>query len=281
MKAISTAAQVEMDRQPGFYLVAKASGLYLQVSKARTKSWVFRFRIGDERRGMGLGSIDKVSLAEARKAATAAAALRDRGIDPIDARRAEKAERFVARRAARAARAHKPDHSNTFMAHAERYIDVQATAWKRKNAAILWRNPLRKWVYPVIGDMGIGDIRLSHVVAALSVAWQEVPETARRMRARIERIFDAAIADGLYDRANPAAMRLVATQLPRRKRVIVHFRAAKLEDAPDLYRRIAKAQGTAYRALQFMILTTARPSALVQRSRWSSCQEGADQSCPV
>jgi integrase len=154
------------------------------------------------------------------------------------------------------------------MAHAERYIDVQATARKRKNAAILWRNPLRKWVYPVIGDVEIGDIRLSHVVAALSVAWQEVPETARRMRARIERIFDAAIADGLYERANPAAMRLVGTQLPRRKRVIAHFRAAKLEDAPVLYRRIAKAQGTAYRALQFMILTTVRPSEAL-KAMWS------------
>ena len=228
------------------------------------KSWMYRFRLGGVRRGMGLGSTAKVSLADARKAATAAAALRDHGVDPIDARRGEKAER----RAAKAAKARKPDRANAFKSRAERFIDVQSQGWKRANAPALWRNPFRKWIYPVIGDMEIADIRLSHVAEALSVAWTEVPETARRMRARMERVFDAAIADDAYERANPATARLVATQLPNKRRVIQHFRAAKLEEAPALYQRIAKAQGTAYRALQFAILTTARPSEAL-RAQWS------------
>ncbi len=268
MKVITTAADLDTKRPPGLYPVAKAAGLYLQVSGTGTKSWVCRYRLAGERRAMGLGPASRVSLADARKAATAATALRDRGVDPIDARRAEKTERAAASRNARPAKTRKPDRSNTFKSRAERFIDVQSQGWKRKNAHTLWRNPFAKWVYPVIGDMEIGDIRLSHVVTALSVAWSEVPETARRMRARIERVFDAAIADGAYERANPAAARLVATQLPNKRRIVQHFRAAKLEDAPALYQRIAEAQGTAYRALQFMILTTARPSEALQ-ARWS------------
>ena len=262
---ISTAAGVEKDRPPGSYRVTGAPGLTLQVSETGAKSWIWRFRLAGRRREMGLGSVDKVGLADARKAAIAAAALRDQGVDPIAARHAQKAERIetVKRAAPR-----KPDRSNTFKARAERYIEVQAQAWKRANGATLWRNPFGRWIYPSLGVKEIADIRLSDVAAALSVAWAEVPETARRMRARIERIFDAAIADGAYERANPATARLIATQLPRKKRVIEHFRAAPLDEAPARYRCVALAQGTAYRALEFMILTTARPGEAL-RAQWS------------
>jgi integrase len=267
MKAtISTAAHVDTDLKPGLYRVSKATGLYLQVSGTKSKSWVWRYRLGGKRRDMGLGPADSVSLADARKAATAAAARRDQGVDPIAAREAEKAERIETTN--QAARPRKSDRSNTFKARAERYIDVRAQSWKRANEHTLWRNPFRKFVYPLIGNMEIGDIRLSHVVEALSGAWNEVPETARRMRARIERIFDAAIADGVYERANPATARLIATQLPNKRRVIEHFRAAKLDEAPALYRRIAAAPGTACRAIEYMVLTTARPSEALH-AQWS------------
>ena len=96
MITISTAAEVGKDLAPGLYSVTNAPGLFLQVSKAKTKSWVFRYRLGPERRRMGLGSVEKVSLADARKAATAAAARRNQGIDPIDARRSEKAALLAA-----------------------------------------------------------------------------------------------------------------------------------------------------------------------------------------
>lgn len=263
MKAISTAAEVDKELPPGLYSVTKAPGLYLQVSAAKTKSWVFRYRLGPERRRMGLGSNIKVSLADARKAATAAAALRDKGIDPIDARGAEKAEALKARAALK-----KPRDRTTFRARAEAYIEIHSQAWKRRDAGTQWRNPFTKWIYPTLGKMEIADIRLHHVVDALREAWITVPETARRLRARMERIFDAAIAAGLYERANPAAQRLVETQLPKGKRIIEHFPAADLADAPGLYAKIAAAEGTAFRALQFMILTTARPSEAL-RAAWS------------
>jgi integrase len=266
MTIIATAAQVEVDRPPGVYRVANASGLYLQVSRTRTKSWIYRFQLGGKQREMGLGPIGKVSLADARKAATAAAALRDKGIDPIDARRAERAANLEANRADLP---RSLSRANTFKYRAEAYIDVQAKAWRQQDSAsYLWRNPFAKWVYPAIGDMEIADIRLSHVVQALAPAWHAVPDTAQRIRARMQRIFDAAIADGAYARPNPAQAALVMTQLPKRKRVIAHYPAATLKEAPAIFARIRAAQGTAYRAHEYMILTTARPGEAL-RARWS------------
>jgi integrase len=231
---------------------------------------VYRFRQGGERRMMGLGSIRKISLSDARKAATAAKAQADKGTDPIEDRGQKRAEWIAAVAAKKAARA-KPKttaESNTFVAYAERYITNHEAAWKRGGSAYLWRNPFKKWIYPEIGDKDIAEIGLKEVVAGLSKAWIQVPETARRMRARIERIFDAAIAVGAYQKANPATIRLVATQLPKAKRTIVSFRAATLEDAPGLFQRIIAADGTAYAAHGFMILTTARPSEAL-RATWS------------
>lgn len=91
MKPISTAAEAGKALPPGLYSVAGAAGLYLQVSPNKTKSWALRYRLGSERRRMGLGSFKTVTLAEAHKAAIAALALRNSGVDPIDDRDAKKA----------------------------------------------------------------------------------------------------------------------------------------------------------------------------------------------
>ena len=214
---------------------------------------------------MGLGSYPKVSLADARKGATAALALRDKGIDPIDARKAEKAALLSARAAAKK---RKPAPTTTFRARAEAYIEINAPSWKRRDSVTGWRNPFAKWIDPTLGDMEITDIRLHHVVEALREAWFTVPKTARKLRGRIERIFDAAIAAGLYERANPATQRLVETQLPKGKLQVTHYPASDLMDAPGLFQRIHEAQGTAFRAHEFMILTTARPSEAL-RAAWS------------
>jgi integrase len=129
-------------------------------------------------------------------------------------------------------------------------------------------NPFQKWIYPTLGDKEIADIRLDDVVEALREPWMTVPKTARKMRARIERIFDTAIAAGVRERANPATRRLVETQLPVAKLQVTHYPAADLADAPELFRRIREAQGTAFRAHEFMILTTARPSEAL-RAAWA------------
>ena len=262
MKTLSTVAQVMGAKAPGLYPIHNATGLLLQVNEAGNQSWVFRYRLGGARRLMGLGSASKVSLAEARKAATAAASLRDSGADPIEARRKTKQDMAAANRP-------KPNH--TFQALADEYIAIKEKEWKRPDAGKLWRQPFVKWVYPTLGDIDVADIELADIERALAKAWTEVPETGRRMRWRIAEILNRASALGLRDRhaPNPASQAIFKhSKLQGKRPPIRHFPAATLEEAPNLYRAISKAEGSVYRAHAFMILTTSRPSEAL-RAAWS------------
>ena len=261
MKTLSTVAQVMGAKGPGLYPIHNATGLLLQVNKAGSKSWIFRYRMGNDRRLMGLGSASKVSLADARKAATAAASLRDSGADPIEARRKAKQDKAAANR---------PKPSHKFRDLAEQYIAIQEQGWKRPDAGKLWRNPFEKWVYPTLGDIDVADIELADIERALAKAWTAVPETAQRMRWRIAKILNRASALGMRDKhaPNPASMEIFEHgKLKVKKREIIHFPAAKLEEAPKLFQRISEASGSVFRAHAFMILTTARPSEAL-RLRW-------------
>lgn len=262
MKTLSTVAQVQAVTEPGLHPISNATGLLLQVNQAGSKSWIFRYRMGDTRRLMGLGSASKVSLADARKAATAAASLRDSGADPVEARRKAKQDKAAANR---------PKPSHKFRDLAEQYIAIQEQGWKRPDAGKLWRNPFEKWVYPVIGDLDVADIELADIERALAKAWTAVPETAQRMRWRIAKILNRASALGMRDKhaPNPAKMEIFEhSRLQVVKREVKHYPAATLEEAPSLYRAISKAEGSVYLAHAFMILTTARPSEAL-RASWS------------
>jgi integrase len=262
MKTLSTVAQVMGAKAPGLYPIHNATGLLLQVNEAGNQSWVFRYRLGGARRLMGLGSASKVSLAEARKAATAAASLRDSGADPIEARRKAKQDRAAANR---------PRPNHTFQALADEYIAIKEKEWKRPDAGKLWRQPFVKWVYPTLGDTHVADIELADIERALAKAWTEVPETGRRIRWRIAEILNRASALGLRDRhaPNPASQAIFKhSKLQGKRPPIRHFPAATLEEAPSLFRRICDAKGSVYLAHAFMILTTSRPSEAL-RLRWA------------
>jgi integrase len=261
MKTLGTVAEVAAAKVPGLYPISNATGLLLQVNEAGNKSWIFRYRLGDVRRLMGLGSLSKVSLAEARKAATAAASQRDQGVDPVEARRA-------ARDAQRAAS--RPKVSHRFRDVAEEHISIAEKEWKRPDAGTLWRKPFEKWVYPTLGNIDVAEIELADIEKALEKAWTAVPETARRMRWRIAEILNRAAVLGMRDKRapNPASMEIFKHGKLRGKRPPVqHFPAATLDEAPALYRAIGKAEGSVYRAHVYMILTTARPAEAL-RMKW-------------
>jgi integrase len=210
----------------------------------------------------GPGFSEQGIAAEARKAATAAASLRDSGADPIEARRKAKQDRAAANR---------PRPNHTFQALADEYIAIKEKEWKRPDAGKLWRQPFVKWVYPTLGDIHVADIELADIERALAKAWTEVPETGRRMRWRIAEILNRASALGLRDRhaPNPASQAIFKhSKLQGKRPPIRHFPAATLEEAPSLFRRICDAKGSVYLAHAFMILTTSRPSEAL-RLRWA------------
>ena len=266
-KDISTALQVD-NAAPGMHKISNAVGLYLKVGETGAGSYVYRYRIGDRRPEMGLGSRkflgspNGITLGEAREAAKAADALRCKGIDPIDARRRERMENIARSRAPRAL---------TFEQMAADYLKAHGGGWKHKYARPVWLNPLVKFAFPVIGKLGLDQIEIAHILAVVDAAEQAgVKETGRRVRARIEQVINAAIALSGKARPNPADGKLIAAARPiKRKGERPHYRAVDLNDAPKVFQALkALAEmHTVFAAWCLMISCALRPSEALN-TRW-------------
>jgi hypothetical protein len=207
------ALNVAREKRPGTY--GDGGGLYLQVAKGGTKSWIFRFwiagrdpatgeplrdpttnKLKGRAREMGLGSYVTVSLEEARDRALECRKLREKGIDPIEAREA------VKRRAAlEQARLLK------FRDGATAYMAAHRVAWKNETHAAQWSATLEKYAYPIIGDLSLQSIDTTLVLKVLEPIWPIKPETASRLRGRIESVLDWATVRGYRTGDNPARWR--------------------------------------------------------------------------
>jgi integrase len=262
-----TALKVAREKRPGLY--GDGGGLYLQVSASGAKSWVFRFwiaqrnaptgelvrdlatnRLRGRSREMGLGSFATVSLAEARDRALECRKLREKDIDPIEAREA-------ARREAALERA----KSLKFKDAAEAYMAAHRIAWKNDKHAAQWPATLKTYAHPVIGDLPLQLIDTTLVMKVIEPLWSEKPETASRLRGRIESILNWATVRGYRQGENPARWRGHLDQLlPARSKVrkIKHHSALPYSELPAFLVKLREQDGIAARALEFTILTAAR-----------------------
>ncbi len=199
---------------------------------------------------MGLGAYPEVSLREARERTDDARRLRRQGIDPIDDKHA--------RRSARALKAVK---ETTFAAAAHGYIRSHSAGWRNAKHAAQWQATLGTYACPVLGRLPVQSIDAGLVLKALEPIWAEKPETASRLRGRIEAVLDWAKARGLREGENPARWRgHLDKLLPARSKVrrVEHHAALPFDDLPAFMGRLGKQEGTAARALAFTILTAAR-----------------------
>jgi integrase len=265
-RLISTQAQAEK-AAPGIHRVKDAVGLYLKKG-ARSGSWFRRYWFGGKRREMGLGPLAKTSLVEARKRAREFDTQRDAGNDPIEIKRAAKAEAGVKAEAEAAALA---SGRWTFETATEEYLKRHASSWRHHDARRTWHNPIVKYAYPVIGKMQLDLIRVEHIDAIMTAATKGgAPKVAPRIRLRIEQVISTAMALGRCDatRSNPAAVvKEVRPKSPKIARK--HFRRIALDAAPATFRRLAALAETStpLSALVFMIATAARPSEALN-ARW-------------
>jgi integrase len=106
----------------------------------------------------------------------------------------------------------------------------------------------------------VNEINVDDVVRVLSLIWTARPETASRLRGRIEAVLDAAKARGYREGENPAAWRgNLKHLLPRRQKLTRgHHAALPFAELPQFMRDLARRTSTAAHALQFIILTGAR-----------------------
>lgn len=243
-----SAVTVSSRKEPGYY--ADGGGLYLRVAPGGTKGWIFRFTRASKTRDAGLGSYPTVSLVKAREQAEQCRRLLASGIDPIEAR---KAERAAANGAAEKAR--------TFEQCAKAYIASHEAGWRNDKHRYQWRATLETYVYPIFGALPVGEVKTEHVLKALNPIWRVKPETATRVRGRIEAILNWAKVHGLREGENPAQWRghldqlLPATSKVRR---VEHHAALPYNEVPAFMALLRKEKGITARALEFMVLTATR-----------------------
>lgn len=249
-----SAVEVKTKTKPGHY--ADGGGLYLQVSKWGTKSWVFKFTLGGRTRGMGLGPIHTYSLAEARAKAGDLRKTVAEGRDPIEERKEALAQ--LATEAAPAM---------TFAQAVERTLEKKEGEFRNDKHRKQWRSTLDTYASPVIGAMDVGAITTQDILRVLSqetnggTLWETKTETASRLRGRIEAVLSQATVAGFRTGDNPARWAGNLKELLPKPSAIAdkgNQPALAVAELPTWFAALRKREGISARAIEFLALTAAR-----------------------
>ena len=245
-------------------MYADGGGLYLQVTHGSDgvarKSWLFRYAVAGRERQMGLGPLADVSLAEARIRASASREMRREGTDPIEARNAQRAEASVA-----------AVKTMSFDDCATAYIAAHRAGWRNLKHAGQWSNTIATFCSPVFGKLPVQSVDVGLVLKAIERLWAAKPETAGRVRGRIERILDWAKVRGYREGDNPARWRgHLDNLLPARSKIrrVKHHAALPYAELPMFMAQLRVREAIAARALDFAILTAARSGEVIG-AKWA------------
>lgn len=243
-----SARTVSTLKKPGRH--ADGGGLYLSISPdGSRRRWVYLFRWREpgqtgagKLREMGLGSASAVSLARARELATAARAHVANGVNPLAVRDVEHVKRVP-----------------TFSEMADEVVSSLETGWKNAKHRDQWRMTLTRYCEP-IASVPVDQVTTEQVLAILKPLWTKVPETASRLRGRIEKVLDAARAKGHRTAENPARWRgHLDHLLPRRQKLTRgHHKALPYQEVPAFIARLHQRGSVGALCLEFAILTAAR-----------------------
>jgi integrase len=267
---LTTKKVEQLRKTPGRYRDKLVKNLLLVVTGPNSASWQLRYEHGKER-WMGLGSVRDLPLAAARERARAARLQLLDGIDPLDQRRAEKAQRKAAALKAM-----------TFKQCAESYLAAHSGKWRNVREAPQWTNSLAQYVHPILGNLSVSDIDTPLILKVLEQPveadgrypagplWLARHETASRLRGRIEAVLGWATVRQYRTGDNPARWSgHLATVLPGSNGVAQeHFSALPFAEMPAFVAALRETTAAAARALEFLILTAAR-SGEVLGAKWS------------
>jgi integrase len=243
-----SALKVASAKDPGYY--ADGGNLYFRVAPGGARGWIFRFSRHDRTRDMGLGGFPEISLAAARKLAGRCRELVNEGTDPIEQRRAEQ----LASRVAAA-------NTLTFDACARQYIEDHAAGWRNPRHRAQWNSTLAMYASPVFGKLPVSAVDDGLVLRALKAIWYSKPETASRVRGRIESVLDWARVHAYRSGENPARWKgHLDHLLPTRSKMqrVKHHAAMPYTEVAAFMAALRKCDDKSARALEFTILTAAR-----------------------
>lgn len=254
-----TVRQVLTITKPGRY--ADGGGLYLKVRPSGSRQWVFLFaRIEGGKRvqteiGLGSAAPGGTTLALAREKADEHRRSRAVGNDPLERKKAEKVAARVA--------------GVTFGKFADEYVNSHKAAWSNAKHAQQWAMTLGPAYCKPLRAKPIAEIGVDDVLEVLTPVWQAKPETARRVRMRIEKVLDAARVKGLRSGENPARWKgHLDHLLPKHAKMTKsHHAAMQWAEVPDFLRQLEQREGMAALAFRFLILTASRTSEVLN-ARW-------------
>jgi integrase len=226
---------------------ADGNGLYLVVKPSGAKSWAFLYTFNGKRREKGLGSYPAVSLAAARKLSLQHREALALGQDPLT-----RTTRRVP----------------SFGEFADEYVRTHSSSWRNAKHRNQWKMTLQRYAAQ-LRHKPVNEIEVADVLQVLKPLWAAKPETASRLRGRIEAVLDAAKARGYRDGENPAAWRgNLKHLLPKRLKLTRgHHAAMPFADVPDFVRELRRRNGTATRLVEFIILTATRSGEAIG-ARW-------------
>ncbi|HML93415.1 integrase arm-type DNA-binding domain-containing protein [Methyloceanibacter sp.] len=243
MKTDQLSAQaVRTKTKPGYYCDGR--GLYLQISQAGTKSWVFRYTLYGRTRDMGMGPYPTISLKEARERAEVQRKLLVDKIDPIETRRNERDE----------ARSDTLS-STTFKDAAKQFLAVHEPTWRNDKHKQQWRNTLEDYAFPTLGTRPVAAIDAALINDAVASIWTTKRETARRVKQRIERVTQW-VRDG---KPMPSKDANVGVK---------HHPALPFDEIPEFMAELRDNASISARALEFLILTATRTGETIG-AKWS------------
>ena len=245
--------------KPGRYF-DQGNNLHLLVRKGKSEPKKY-FNVRATRNGRridrSLGTFPEVSLSEARKLATELMA-KINSDEPIDDDRTNELKK-----------------STTFSDFASDWIELNKSQWSNHKHYRQWISTMERYVYPLIGGKKLDDVCTDDVMRILKPIWTKKTETASRVRERIERILNAAIAGGLRQDRNPASWRGHLQFLlppPSKVKVIKHHASVPYAEVPGLYEKLRINPALSATTLRFLILTAARTGE-VTGCRWEEIQQ--------
>jgi integrase len=263
--------------KPGMH--PDGGGLYLRVTEGKqdgdatptlNRYWLFRYRQRGTRkdRQLGIGPLDTVTLAVARAAARECRGQLLAGLDPVDQREAQRASKAAA-----------DAKAMTFDACRDAYIAAHRSSWGNAKHAKQWTTSLATYATAVFGHLPAAAIDTGLVLKVLEPIWSTKPETASRVRGRIEAILDWAKVRGYRVGENPARWRgHLDKLLPAKSKVrkVEHHPALPYPQIGAFMTDLRPRAGGAAKALELTILTTARSNEVISM-RWDEIDMAARQ----
>lgn len=233
----------------------QTKGLHLWVKPSMQMYWIFRYTLNGKREGISLGAYPEIGLKAARQRAIEARHKVNQGICPS----LEKKSTSTPIKEVKMPR---------FADFAMEYIETMRPKWRNQKHGDQWVSTIRTYALPVLGDMRMDEIETAHIQTVLMPIWLKIPETASRLRGRIEKILSAAITHKYRQATNPAVWTGHLENLfPVHQASLKHHEALPYEQLPDFMQTLKEIEGISALALQFTILNASRTGEVLLGKR--------------